>query len=913
MTKPLSMFLKSLAQSDEAKAEPAAPVSRPAEPEPVVQRAHTEPERILAPVESTAAPEHAPETAAALFEDSSDLVSPVVEPALLSAEPMMTTPFAMKSVPVEPVLVKPVAARHEEAAEAPAAQAAPEVAVAAEAVAETQLETIAVAAATAAKKMVATAKITANKPLSGLFKPAINVKPSLFIKQKAQVTPEPVAVAETENVAEQTVQTAFETADIAETVAETNVPVVETVAAETEQTAVASVAEVVEAEAVEAVVAEQEQAAAAFVAETEEQPVVAALETVQPEVVESVAAEAEQVAVASVAETEEQPVVAALEAVQPEVVEAVAAEAEQTAMASVAEAEEQPAVAALEAVQPEAVVAEAEQVAVASVAETEEQPVVTALEAVQPEAVQTIAESEALSVSERAAEKLAVAAAAYAAGQEAAAAAPRGKMALPKLPKISMPKISVPKISVPKVTQSQAAAFKTAVKPIRAAVSSISGVPAVAAVGRFWQNKPVRWSILGVLLPVSGVVAAYAVTDPQPQPELYRTERVMEELPAVYVESGTFQGSYWAQEAVEPGDSLTDVLQRMGVSDEEIREVLARNSVDRSMIQLRAGQSVNVRFDASGNITDVQFFNDDDNGFRDLVALEKVNGKWRTSTSAVEMETMPTLRAVQVRTSARGAMAQAGVPVEVRESLNEIFHDIVNVDELTSGDSIRLLYNSMYFRGQEMATGDILAAEVVKDGKTYQAYYYSQGKGDEESGSYYDQNGKSLRLHEGFNVKPVDYMRVSSPYGVRIHPVLRTVKMHTGIDYAAPTGTPIRATADGVLTFKGWQGGYGNTVILQHSNGIETLYAHMSAFSSAGGQVKAGDVIGYVGSTGRSTGPHLHYEVRKNGQHMNPTAIALPTPKLTPTNMAEFRRQQQAHTATMAAVRNLPVTVTQLD
>ncbi len=878
MTKPLSMFLKSLAQSDEAKAEPAAPVSRPAEPEPVVQRAHTEPERILAPVESTAAPEHAPETAAALFEDSSDLVSPVVEPALLAAEPMMTTPFAMKSVPVEPVLVKPVAARHEEAAEAPAAQAAPEVAVAAEAVAETQLETIAVAAATAAKKMVATAKITANKPLSGLFKPAINVKPSLFIKQKAQVTPEPVAVAETENVAEQTVQTAFETADIAETVAETNVPVVETVAAETEQTAVASVANEVEAEAVEAVAAEAEQVAAASVAESEEQPAVTAFEAMQPE---AVAAEAEQVAVASVAETEEQPAVAALEAVQPEAVEIVTAEAEQTVVASVAEAEEQPAVAALEAVQ--------------------------------PEAVQPVAESEALSVSERAAEKLAVAAAAYAAGQEAAAAAPRGKMALPKLPKISMPKISVPKISVPKVTQSQAAAFKTAVKPIRAAVSAISGVPAVAAVGRFWQNKPVRWSILGVLLPVSGVVAAYAVTDPQPQPELYRTERVMEELPAVYVESGTFQGSYWAQEAVEPGDSLTDVLQRMGVSDEEIREVLARNSVDRSMIQLRAGQSVNVRFDASGNITDVQFFNDDDNGFRDLVALEKVNGKWRTSTSAVEMETMPTLRAVQVRTSARGAMAQAGVPVEVRESLNEIFHDIVNVDELTSGDSIRLLYNSMYFRGQEMATGDILAAEVVKDGKTYQAYYYSQGKGDEESGSYYDQNGKSLRLHEGFNVKPVDYMRVSSPYGVRIHPVLRTVKMHTGIDYAAPTGTPIRATADGVLTFKGWQGGYGNTVILQHSNGIETLYAHMSAFSSAGGQVKAGDVIGYVGSTGRSTGPHLHYEVRKNGQHMNPTAIALPTPKLTPTNMAEFRRQQQAHTATMAAVRNLPVTVTQLD
>lgn len=818
MTKPLSMFLKSPAQSSEIEVESApSAVLHPVESEPV---RHADPDYTVVPVEAPAMSEHMQEEAAvALFEDSSDFINPVVEPALLAAEPMMTTPFAMKSVPVEPVLVKPAGGRYEGITEKSAEQAVREVAVAVETVAEIQPETIAVAAAAVTKKMVATAKITANKPLSGLFKPAINVKPSLFVKQKPSVEHEAVAAAEAGNAAGQTVQTAFETAGGTEAVAETNVQVVETVE---EQAAAASVAEVVKVEEVQAVVME----------------------------------------------TEERPASVAFEAVLPEAVETVAAEGEQTAVASVAEA------AAVK---------------------------------------QTVAESEALSVSERAAEKLAVAAAAYAAGQKAAAAAPRGKMSLPKLPKVSMPKISVSKISVPKVTQSQAAVFKTAVKPIRMAVSAISSVPAMAAVGRFWQNKPVRWSIVGVLLPVSGMVAAYAVTDPQPQPEIYRTERVMEELPAVYVESGTFQGSYWAQEAVEPGDSLTDVLQRMGVSDEEIREVLARNSVDRSMIQLRAGQSVNVRFDASGNITDVQFFNDDDNGERNLVAIEKVNGKWRASSSAVEMETMPTLRSVQVRTSARGAMAQAGVPVEVRESLNEIFHDVVNVDELTGGDSIRLLYNSMYFRGQEMATGDILAAEVVKNGKTYQAYYYSQGKGDEESGSYYDQHGKSLRLHEGFNVKPVDYVRISSPYGVRVHPVLRTVKMHTGIDYAAPTGTPIRATADGVLTFKGWQGGYGNTVILQHSNGVETLYAHMSAFSPAKGRVKAGDIIGYVGSTGRSTGPHLHYEVRKNGQHMNPTAIALPTPKLTPANMAEFRRQQQAHTATMAAVRNLPVTVTQLD
>ena len=176
-----------------------------------------------------------------------------------------------------------------------------------------------------------------------------------------------------------------------------------------------------------------------------------------------------------------------------------------------------------------------------------------------------------------------------------------------------------------------------------------------------------------------------------------------------------------------------------------------------------------------------------------------------------------------------------------------------------------------------MGTGNILAAEIVKGGKSYQAYYYSQGKGDEESGSYYDQSGKSLQQKEGFNIEPVVYTRISSPFGYRVHPVLHTVRMHTGIDYAAPSGTPIKATADGVITFKGWKGGYGNTVMIRHSNGVETLYGHMSAFTPAQGTVRAGEVIGFVGTTGRSTGPHLHYEARVNSQPVNPTTVALPT------------------------------------
>ncbi|WP_107855555.1 M23 family metallopeptidase [Neisseria weaveri] len=434
-----------------------------------------------------------------------------------------------------------------------------------------------------------------------------------------------------------------------------------------------------------------------------------------------------------------------------------------------------------------------------------------------------------------------------------------------------------------------------------------------STLNRVWRNKPIRWSLLGILLPISGVLTAYAVTEPLPQTQLYRAERIIEELPAVYIESTSFHGSYWMEETLQPGETLLEVLKRTGIPDDSLRQTLSKGSIGQKLKQLKAGQNISMRINASGDVTDIQFFNDDDNGEQNLVAIEKINGKWQVSTSAIEMETMPSLRSIIIRTSARGAMAQAGIPVEIRESLSEIFSSQFSLNSLQNGDVIRLLYNSMYFRGQEVATGDILAAEVVKQGKTYRAYYYSEAKGDEESGSYYDQNGKPLRQQDGFNVQPVQYTRISSPYGIRVHPVLGVVKMHTGIDYAAPTGTPIKASAGGIVTFTGWKGGYGNTVVLKHSNGVETLYAHMSAFAPIGDKVRAGDVIGYVGSTGRSTGPHLHYEARINGQHVNPSTVALPTPKLNKINMAAFQKELQQTNTILSTVRDLPITVAQID
>lgn len=392
----------------------------------------------------------------------------------------------------------------------------------------------------------------------------------------------------------------------------------------------------------------------------------------------------------------------------------------------------------------------------------------------------------------------------------------------------------------------------------------------------------------------------------------YKTERVVQVLTMPEVVQSSNATSYWYDLEVQTGDDLSLVLTRLGATSGSIQDLIANSPFNLKELQLRAGQIISARVDSVGDITDIQFFNDDDNGERNMVAIQRINGKWQTSRDHIDTETMPSLRSVTITSSASGALSRAGVPVEVRTSLKEIFSDKFNLDDLAEGDSVILLYESLYFRGQEIATGDILSAEVRTRGKTYSAYYFEHG---DTGGNYYDENGASLK--KGFSGQPIErYSRISSPYGIRMHPVLHTIKMHTGIDYAAPTGTKILAPSDGVVSFRGWKGGYGNTVMITHSTGMETLYGHMSAFISGvdvGTPVRAGDVIGLVGSTGRSTGPHLHYEVRINGQHVNPAAVALPTPKLAAPDLAALKKYQEKTSETMAAVRGLPVMVAQRD
>lgn len=425
------------------------------------------------------------------------------------------------------------------------------------------------------------------------------------------------------------------------------------------------------------------------------------------------------------------------------------------------------------------------------------------------------------------------------------------------------------------------------------------------------KQQPKFWIILAALVLFLLLILIISVSSQKPSTSTYRAEKVIINLPEVNIKTSQANLDFWRDEVVQAGDTIEMVLGRFGISETEINRITSIETIKKQVHHLQVNQVFSIRTDNNGKLTDIQFFNDDGNGEKNLVVLKKIDDHWQAGINSVDTETLPTLKAVVVKTSARGALAQAGIPVEIRESLREIFRDKIDINTLESGDKIRLIYDILYYRGQQLGTGDIRAAEISRHGQLYRAYYYETG--DDNNGQYYDENGKPSR--KGFTSAPVEGARISSPFGIRFHPIRQTLRMHSGIDYAVASGTPIRAPSDGVVTSIGVKGGYGNAIMLRHSDSMQTLYGHMSAFANirAGQHIRAGEIIGYVGSTGVSTGPHLHYEVLINGQPVNPTSVALPTKKLNTQELADFKKKLQHWKQQLNSVPNMSVTVAQLD
>lgn len=426
-------------------------------------------------------------------------------------------------------------------------------------------------------------------------------------------------------------------------------------------------------------------------------------------------------------------------------------------------------------------------------------------------------------------------------------------------------------------------------------------------------NSHAAWLGAVASLPFMGVLTAVAVTQgnsPDIKPPVQQHVVEALSLPPLQQVAGN-NVRYWRDEAVQRGDTIARLLNRLGVRDSDATRFIYSSPLSKNLLKLKTGATLSVELNDQGELFGLRFLNDDENGESVLVAIEKVGDSWQASADAPQTEAMQTVRSVEVRTSASGALAQADVPVEIRTQLGEIFSDQFELASLQRGDKISLVYETLLYNGTPLTTGNILAVEIERSGSNYQAYYFAH---DSESGAYYGADGKPLK--KGFNLQPVNGARISSGFGMRFHPILRALRMHQGIDYAAGTGTPILAPSDATVDTVAQQSGYGNVVILRHNNKLTTLYAHMSRFETglkAGSKVKAGQVIGYVGTTGRSTGPHLHMEVRINGQPVDPATTALPTRVLSDSERLAFSKQSVKLAANLKLLREIPVSVAQLD
>ena len=345
---------------------------------------------------------------------------------------------------------------------------------------------------------------------------------------------------------------------------------------------------------------------------------------------------------------------------------------------------------------------------------------------------------------------------------------------------------------------------------------------------------------------------------------------------------------------VQRGDTLLQILMRSGIDRAEAHEVVGTLSTLYDPRRLRVGQAMAVEVERAGDALaaprlaalslNLDFGND-------LRVERGANGEF--AARKVDRELVQSVHAAHavIDTSLYQTARRHSVPDEALVNLANIFSwDIDFQRDVHPGDSFELVYEQVESPDGEVRGGEVLFASLRLRGRHVHAYRYEHSDG---SFGYYDIDGRSLR--KWLMRTPIDGARLSSGFGPRRHPILGYNRMHRGVDFAAPTGTPIYAAGDGLLTSVGRNGAYGNYIQIKHNDEFSTAYAHMSRFADGvkkGTRVRQGQVIAYVGTTGRSTGPHLHYEVLQNGAQINPMSIKPQTAtRLAGAELDRFRRQ----------------------
>jgi murein DD-endopeptidase MepM/ murein hydrolase activator NlpD len=386
---------------------------------------------------------------------------------------------------------------------------------------------------------------------------------------------------------------------------------------------------------------------------------------------------------------------------------------------------------------------------------------------------------------------------------------------------------------------------------------------------------PLGRSAAIAVLAASGVVGAFATIAPSPDAEilLSRTSSI-EPLPIPAEALLPSPTSYIREERFQRGDTLPAFLSRLGIADPQIA-ILARL---RALHALRPGYHVAAMVSADGSLVSLSFLTGRDT----LVQIAPEGASFRASEERAALYTQVAMKSSVIQSSLFAASDAAGIPDSVAMQLADVFGgDIDFHRDLRKGDQFTVVYELHHLAGRPVRAGKVLAAEFVSRGKALRAVHFGN--------SYYAPDGKNLR--KAFLRSPLEFSRVSSGFGMRMHPIAKAWRAHQGIDYAAPTGTRVRSVGDAVVDYAGPRGGYGKVVILRHHGQYTTVYAHLSRIAvKRGARIAQNDTIGFVGQTGWATGPHLHYEFRIAGQARNPFSITMPAALPVPAHeLAAFR------------------------
>lgn len=323
---------------------------------------------------------------------------------------------------------------------------------------------------------------------------------------------------------------------------------------------------------------------------------------------------------------------------------------------------------------------------------------------------------------------------------------------------------------------------------------------------------------------------------------------------------------------VKKGDSLSIIFKRLSLSANTLYKIVNSGKQAKLLTKIKPGQKIRIvllhdKFDSLHyymNTVDTLIINKKDNKFSSRIDSKEVELRQQFASATIE-------------NSLFLAGNKAGLSSAMIMQMAQIFGwDIDFALDVRKGDSFNILYEEKFIDDKKFSNGHILSAEFINKGKSYKAVRFTDKSGYTD---YYSEKGLSMR--KAFLRTPVEFSRISSRFSYsRKHPVLNKTRAHKGVDYAASRGTPIKAVGKGKVIFKGTKGGYGRVIILQHGSKYSTLYAHMNSYNKnvrKGTKVKQGQTIGYVGSSGLATGPHLHYEFRVNGVHRNPLTVSLPT------------------------------------